>query len=57
MQLSEAYRVLESGGVAGFTVWGRQENTQFFTLMPEIFERNGVKTPQAKHTTKFINLK
>ena len=50
-QLSEAYRILEVGGVAGFTVWGRKENTKFFTFMPEIFERNGVKLPSSKHTT------
>lgn len=33
--LSEAYRVLEDGGLAGFIVWGRKENSPQFTVVPE----------------------
>ena len=32
-QLREAFRVLESGSKAGFTIWGRRENTLFFTVI------------------------
>mmetsp|Transcript_35172 Transcript_35172/g.40634 ORF Transcript_35172/g.40634 Transcript_35172/m.40634 type:complete len:145 (-) Transcript_35172:30-464(-) len=53
--LVEAYRVLEEGGVAGFTVWGRKENSEFFTLMPEILASNGIMTPPAKHTNFHLN--
>lgn len=38
-QLLEAYRVLQPGGVAGFTVWGRKENTLFFTILPRLLEK------------------
>ena len=53
--LKEAYRVIEEGGVAGFTVWGRKEHTAFFCFLPEIFERNGVKLPESKHTNFHLN--
>mmetsp|Transcript_9600 Transcript_9600/g.8452 ORF Transcript_9600/g.8452 Transcript_9600/m.8452 type:complete len:153 (+) Transcript_9600:485-943(+) len=42
-QLSEAYRVLEDGGVAGFTVWGREENSSWFSFVPEVFNALGFK--------------
>mmetsp|Transcript_27112 Transcript_27112/g.23977 ORF Transcript_27112/g.23977 Transcript_27112/m.23977 type:complete len:142 (+) Transcript_27112:316-741(+) len=38
-QLSEAYRVLEDGGTAGFSVWGRPENCTFWTFFPEILSK------------------
>ena len=54
-QISEAYRVLEEGGCAGFTVWGRKEHTEFFTFFPEILERNGVTLPEESHTNFHLN--
>mmetsp|Transcript_24531 Transcript_24531/g.21775 ORF Transcript_24531/g.21775 Transcript_24531/m.21775 type:complete len:176 (+) Transcript_24531:78-605(+) len=50
-QLSEAYRVLEEGGTAGFTVWGRPENTSFYTFIPEIFEE--AEVPLKKYKNSF----
>ena len=41
--LSEAYRVLQPGGRAGFTVWGRKENSRFFTIIPQILGKYGIK--------------
>ena len=41
-QLSEAYRVLKSGGRAGFTVWGRRENCQTFALFDDVLEDMGL---------------
>ena len=38
-QLLEAYRVLQPGGIVGFTVWGRKENTALFAFLPEILEK------------------
>ncbi|CAI2375877.1 unnamed protein product [Moneuplotes crassus] len=37
-QLSEAYRVLEEGGIAGFSVWGRKENCTMMTFVGEVFK-------------------
>lgn len=42
-QLSESYRVLEDGGVAGFTVWGRPENSTFFTFFPTVLKEAGIE--------------
>ncbi|CAI2375666.1 unnamed protein product [Moneuplotes crassus] len=42
-QLSEAYRVLEEGGTAGFTVWGRKENSSFFTFFPKVCKEAGIE--------------
>ena len=33
--IHEARRVLKSGGLAGFTIWGRQENSGVFTLLKD----------------------
>eukprot|EP00343_Euplotes_focardii_P001087 CAMPEP_0205803470 /NCGR_PEP_ID=MMETSP0205-20121125/6130_1 /ASSEMBLY_ACC=CAM_ASM_000278 /TAXON_ID=36767 /ORGANISM="Euplotes focardii, Strain TN1" /LENGTH=197 /DNA_ID=CAMNT_0053071593 /DNA_START=668 /DNA_END=1261 /DNA_ORIENTATION=- len=49
-QLSEAYRVLEEGGTAGFTVWGRKENSSFFTFFPEVCKSVGIELPTASRT-------
>ena len=44
-QLSEAYRVLKQGGRAAFSVWGRKENSEFFTLIPQTIKRCGFELP------------
>ncbi|KAK5583420.1 hypothetical protein RB653_005013 [Dictyostelium firmibasis] len=36
--LREAYRVLESGGIAAFSVWGRPENSNQFTIVKKMAE-------------------
>ena len=46
--LNEAYRVLRKGGKAGFTVWGRKENSKFFTTVPFVLRRNGVQLPNER---------
>lgn len=38
-QLAEAYRVIREGGRAAFSVWGRKENSEFFTLIPQTIKR------------------
>jgi hypothetical protein len=40
--LREARRVLRDGGVAAFSVWGRPENSPFFTLLPAIQKELGI---------------
>ncbi|CAI2376370.1 unnamed protein product [Moneuplotes crassus] len=40
-QISESYRVLQKGGVAGFTVLGRQEKCNYITIIPEVIESLG----------------
>lgn len=44
-QISEAYRVLQQGGIAGFTVWGRKENSKFFRFLPDILEKLELSKP------------
>lgn len=39
--ISEAYRVLQPGGVVGFTVWGNEEDSLFFTLLSSSLEEVG----------------
>ena len=47
-QIREAFRVLKSGSIAAFTVWGRRENSLIFTA-PEITEQRiqGINASQA----------
>ena len=54
-QLKEAYRVLEEGGTAGFTVWGRQDHCQFFTIMPTVLETMGIDIPIGKRSNFHLN--
>ena len=35
--------------MAGFTVWGRRENSALVTLISEAFTYAGVQLPQKKH--------
>ena len=46
--LNEAYRVLRKGGKAGFTVWGRRENSNVFTTIPMVLRKNGVELPKER---------
>ena len=39
--LAESFRVLENGGVAGFTVLGRIENCNYATFLPEVAKSLG----------------
>ena len=36
LQLKEAYRVLRKNGKAGFSIWGRRENTAINTLIYDV---------------------
>ena len=46
--LSEAYRVVRKGGKVGFTVWGRKENSNFFTTVPKVLRKHGVELPNER---------
>jgi len=48
--LNESFRVLKSGGIAGFSVWGRKEHSPFFTLVPEVMAKHGIIIPESKRT-------
>lgn len=49
-QLSESYRVLQPGGIAGFCVWGRPENSSFFTFLPGVIKSMGVEVEKPPRT-------
>lgn len=49
-QLAEAYRVLNDGGIAGFSVWGREKNSSLFTFLPEILAEVGIPIPPPART-------
>ena len=40
--LREAYRVTKAGGMVGFSVWGRKENTYSFWLLSDAFDHVGI---------------
>ena len=44
-QINEAYRVLESGGIAGFTVIGRTENCKHLTIPQQAFKTLELESP------------
>lgn len=46
--LSEAFRVVRKGGKVGFTVWGRKENSSFFTVVPKVLRKNGIELPNER---------
>ena len=55
-QLKEAYRVLRNDGIAGFTVWGRRENSSFFTLMSKAWIEAGLKFPKDSHDNYYLGV-
>lgn len=52
-QLKEAYRVLQEDGTAGFTVWGRKENSEFFTFFGEVLKAAEIEGPEAPPRSNF----
>ena len=46
--LSEAYRVLESGGKAIFSVWGDKEGSELFTVRGEAIEEEALDLPKVR---------
>ena len=47
--LAEAFRVLKSGGLAGFTVWGKRSETNLFEIMNNSVERAGYHDEDRSH--------
>ena len=54
-QLNEAYRVLESGGIAGFSVIGREENSQHLAVPQEAFIAFGLEPPPFAKNIMHLN--
>ena len=52
-QLNEWYRVLRTGGKAAFSVWGRKENCEFFTLVAQAAKLCGLEMPAPKEKSHF----
>ncbi|EFA77953.1 hypothetical protein PPL_08598 [Heterostelium album PN500] len=48
--LRESYRVLESGGIATFSVWGRPENSNQFTITKNMAEALDIHIPRTGKT-------
>lgn len=46
--LKEIRRVLKKGGVFGCSVWGKKENSPFFTLMSDRYKEFGIETPNVR---------
>ena len=46
--LKEGRRVLKKGGKVGLSVWGRKENSDFFTIIPRVLKEFGVKLPDIR---------
>eukprot|EP01133_Synstelium_polycarpum_P002521 gene2521-2882_t len=51
--LAESYRVLEKGGVAAFSVWGRPENSLQFTITKKMAQVAGITMPVSSAKTPF----
>jgi ubiquinone/menaquinone biosynthesis C-methylase UbiE len=49
LMLREAFRVLKSGGIAGFTVWGKKSETNLFHIMSNALEKAGYAEEQRSH--------
>ena len=52
-QLLESYRVLREGGIAAFSVWGRKENTELFTLPAQVLQECGFELPSSDSKNYF----
>ena len=48
--LREASRVLQPGGIAGFTIWGREENSGLFTIFQKAAEEIQLTAAMAPHS-------
>ncbi|KAL4487248.1 hypothetical protein ABPG72_017967, partial [Tetrahymena utriculariae] len=46
--VAEAFRVLQKGGVAGFTVWGDKASSYFFNIVPEVLAKYGIQPPTTR---------
>ncbi|KAN0027862.1 hypothetical protein ACTFIV_009686 [Dictyostelium citrinum] len=53
--LKEAYRVLEKGGIAAFSVWGRPENSNQFTIVKKIAEQVGIEMNSQERSSFHLN--
>ncbi|KAM9956946.1 hypothetical protein ACTFIR_003681 [Dictyostelium discoideum] len=53
--LKEAYRVLEVGGIAAFSVWGRPENSNQFTIVKKIADEIGIEMGGASRSPFHLN--
>ncbi|KAM9975390.1 hypothetical protein ACTFIW_010418 [Dictyostelium discoideum] len=51
--LKEAYRVLEVGGIAAFSVWGRPENSNQFTIVKKMAEEIGLNFGSTQSRSPF----
>ena len=51
--IQEAYRVLKPSGIAAFGAWGRPENSIFFTLLPGIMIKQGLKFPHGPEEPEY----
>ena len=47
--LAEAFRVLKSGGLAGFTVWGNRSETNLFEIMNNAVDKAGYHDEDRSH--------
>jgi hypothetical protein len=52
-QLSEAFRVLKKGSKCGFTLWGRKENTNMFTIVGDVLMRMNIGSKELPKKTNF----
>jgi len=43
--LVESYRILQSGGIAGFSVWGLEDKSQFWSLFPKVLKQLNLEPP------------
>ena len=54
-QLKEAYRVMTVGGKAGFSVWGRKENSSFNTVLPAVLKSLGIEIPEPSRPYYYLS--
>jgi len=58
--VQECSRVLRDDGVALFSIWGRPENSPFFTLIPGVMKKLEIPLPESRsnfHLSKIDKLK
>lgn len=53
--LQEVHRVMKPGGVAGFSMWGRAENSPQFTLNNVALKKLGVELKQTSRSSFHLN--